>query len=413
MQAVSYAISRHTEGLGSAPILLLKLLQAVGIAALFLTPLAMLLVWPSLPNPFVVAKTIAFRDLVAVAAICAAAYVFGRRAKVSPIVWAFGLLVLVIGIADLAGIDPTTSLRGTSVRLEGYGTPLSYLLYLGSTSSLLDSPALWGRFVAMWALSGLIMAGSGIIQIAGSLAQHIAIPLVWGAAGEHVFLGIYMVFGTLFAVWSADTAKSHAGRTAWLLGAFLCLGILCFAGSRTAIAGLAVGALAVAIGIPKMRMHRWWVVAALVLAFAAANFDNLADRLRQFPVDMASRLTCWHAEKVFISLHPWLGWGQDNLGLVCNVRGTTETWDRAHNLFLQLLVDGGAVALLAWAGFASSIVIALAKIPVRQSAVAVVAIIAYMVALMFEPESIVTAVPFLTFIGWVAWRSMQGEAPHV
>jgi len=400
---VSFAISRRSEAGANTGFFLLKLVQAAGLAFLFMIPLAMILVWPSLPNPFVVAKTWAFRHCVGGAGICAAIYGFGKRARISPVLLSFAIFVAVLGLADVFGKDPWVSFHGTPQRLEGFMTPVSALAYLGALPLLLDNQKAWRLFAGLWTVSAVIAAASGWLQVLSSIVDHTALPLIWGVDGQHVFLGIYMAFGVLFAGWSLGEAETWAGRIASAFVVAACIAVLVFSGSRIAALGLFAG-LVVAIGRSPARLA---AIIGTSAVFCSLNLQIVMDRLHQFPADFARRLDCWHAETVFISLRPWLGWGQDGLGVMCR----DETWDRAHNLFLQALTDGGVVALIAYMGFAASIIWALTKIPLRESSIAVAAIIVYAITMMFEPESITTMVPFLTFTGWIAWRS-QADMRH-
>ncbi len=403
------ATSRRTEPLENVAFLLRGCIQAAGLVCLFAIPMVLLVVWPSLPNEFAVARTIAFRYCAAGAGICASLYVLANRSwRPSPVILCFGLFVAVTGLADLLGVDPARSLHGTPLRMEGFLSPLSGAIYLGAVSVLVDKPALWRGFIAVWTCSAVVAALSGALQATDALLSHQPIPLIWGVDGQHVFLGAYMAFGVLFAAWSFSLADSRTGRALASLAGLLCVAILPLTGSRAAFMGLLAGGAGATFLVLRRVIRPWWFAATLGVMLGFGTLPLIATRLAAIPVDLGTRFTCWHAISVFVGLRPLLGWGQDNLYVVCGA----EVWDRGHNLFLQKMMDGGLVALLAYLGFAASLVLALKNIPLRQSAIAIAALIAYMVMTLFEPEVITTMVPFLTFAGWIAWRSTQGGYAH-
>lgn len=371
---------------------ILSAIRAIGLACLFSVPVAMLVIWPS-AMPFLSGKTSAFRALAGTGALLALLYCIAKPVLIAPSGRLLAAFVVLMAISNVFGVNPARSFSGEQTRMEGFSAIATCLCYFFAVATLVSGNRLWKVFLAIWALSGFAAALSGLLQIWITLGKHADLPRIWGVMGHPVYLGIYLAFGTIFALWSRSLAKWKTSQIAWSLVAAMQIGVLCFTGTRSAGAGLIAAAMVA--GISPHGRKTWGPVLAFGgMALAGAVF--FGDHIFQTSDTLASRLSCWHSEWTFISFRPWFGWGQENLSVVCG----RETTDRAHNLILQLLAWGGVASCAAYLAFLASTLRAAYRVKLNGAHFAIAGIVAYIVMMMFEPEALTTSAAFLTFAGW-------------
>lgn len=369
---------------------LFKLTRIAGQLAILAVPFAMLAVWPHEPNPYLSGKTQMFRVFTAIALGCAALPFAGSKRSVPLPVWLFGAMVACLAISDL--LTPTkAALLGEIWRQNGLLGMVALFSYLLAIVFLEPSENAWKTIIGAWAVSGTILAAAGLYQLATS-----NVPRVYGLTGNPVFLGIALAFGAIFAMWSAYLAETPFWRGVWIGAALFQAAVIFTTGTRSAVAGLLVA------GMLPLAMNGWKRVMVAAVSVTAIGVGLAA---RFFPASMpegvSHRMQCWHIAVVTIAKHPWFGWGQENIRMIC----PPELWDRMHNVFLQTLVDGGVVSLTAYLAFIAAAFYQTLRTP--GSAFVLSILSAYLVMVMFEPEPITTTLPFLTAIGWLATREVQ------
>lgn len=384
-----------STGIEETSDLVAKMVRVVGIASLLAVPIAMLLYDPAAMNAALFAKAVGFRACSAVAFVCASA-LLALRAVPRPglIVWLFAAFIGVTAASDFLSLFPTAAIWGEATRYGGLIGSMFFAAYLLSITVLARSRSTWRMVLAAWVASSVIAGISGIGQ-----------PKVDWLIGTHVFFGAYLAFGVIFALWSASLAWPGSWwRPLALIAAAFDLVMLGMAHSwSAAFALLVAGSVAMwRVGYKRVVLSIPVVAVAMaygVTAMSPATWHAL-DKLRH---GMVFRGNCWGQEVGLIREHPVLGWGQDNVRILCR----PEMWDRAQNIVLQILLDGGIVALVVYAAF---FIVALRKgLRAPGGAYAVAALAAFVVLVGGEPEALTTTVPMLTVMGWIA---TQGGVTH-
>ncbi len=361
----------------------LTLVRSAGAAALFAIPFAMLLVWPRAFNPFLTGKTVIFRDLAGFALLCGAILFAVSQASFSTLVKMFAIFAISLGIADAFATYPVTALWGEPTRQEGLIAVVALLAYLACLPLLIDSERLWRCLIGTWATVGTVIAASGLVQLFGHSADRVT-----GLIGNAVFLGCMTALCGIFALWSASLATSTWERRLWISSAAIQFAAVFATSTRSAALGLMVGAV---LALWKTRW-RW-----PLLAVSGVSIGAILWRHGEFSTSLLYRVNCWGHGISLAASHPWLGWGQDNMQMVC----MPELWDRAHNVLIQTFSEGGIPALLSYSAF---LVVAFVTALRRHAGFALAAVSAYVVMVMFEPDPLTTSLPFLTATGWLASR---------
>ncbi|MEK9168059.1 MAG: O-antigen ligase family protein [Patescibacteria group bacterium] len=364
-----------------------KILRGVLLGGIFLIPFIPFIVPGTFFFPFITGKNFAFRILVeillaawAVLAILVPAY----RPKRSWIAIAIGAFLGVMAVADIFGANFLTSFWSNYERMEGLVALLHLGAYFFVASSVLTTEKLWERLLQTSLGASVIMGGYGIFQLAGTLQIHQGSTRIDGTLGNATYLAVYALFHIFIATFliarhKADLPHSRksesGGWIAWMYGAILLLNLFVLYSTQTrgAILGLIGGAFLTVFLIAifgkenktARKISAGVIVGILVLiglffAFKDSSFVRGSQTLNRFATislteqTTKSRFQIWGLAIEGFKEHPILGWGQDNFILVFNkyydprLYSQEPFFDRAHNVFLDWLIAGGILGLLAY-----------------------------------------------------------------
>ncbi len=360
-----------------------KILRGITIAGVFSLFVVPFVVPNNMFFPFITGKGFLFRVIVE---IMFAAWVLLalRDASVRPrkswILWAFLAFAVVIGVADIFGVNPWKSFWSNFERMEGYITTLHLLMYFLVASCVVSTERLWRRFFEWSVWSSLVMAVYGVFQLTGMITINQGGVRVDGLFGNATYLAIFMVFNIFFALVliARDRRGPSAERRLWKpivygLIALLDFVILYHTATRGSILGLLGGLLLAAILIAlfdkKERRLRIvfgslaGAVIVLVLGFIAvkdASFVRDSPVLSRFAsiswadTQNQARAFIWPMAVKGWEEKPILGWGQENFNYIFNkdydsrMYAQEQWFDHAHNAVLDWLVSGGVLGLLAY-----------------------------------------------------------------
>ena len=369
-------------------------LHSIGVASLFGVPFAMLAVSPA-GEHYLTAKTEIFRAMVVVAIVCALAC---RRVGVTPLLTAMLACCAALFLADVAGLDPLKSLTGSAYRMEGFPMVAALTAYFAALGLL--SARGWRLMLWSWVLVCSIAAVSALYTtFFGEFVGRAE-----GLIRNPDFLAVFLLFGVFFALALRLEAGVRA-RTALDCVEAILLAAIYFCGSRSVFLGLVVGFFVMAaLGASKFAAR-----GAVIGLIAAAGADYFLDRAaivaRLFDLSSDERLVIWRSEWAMVMRHPWLGWGQDAAIIIYNGSGL----DRAHNLVLDVMLSGGAVALAAYGVFFFVAIKTVVASDVLERAVVLGAVAAYLTADMFTFDTITSYVPLASLLGWVNWRCVGSQ----
>jgi len=338
--------------------LLLKVVRA----GLYAVPFLPLYVSPSLLFPYVSGRNFAFRILTELLLVPFAALCWvSKRHRPSPSRLTVVLLAFVasMALADVLGVNPYRSIWSTYQRMDGLLGLIHFVLFfvlLRTAFETLDdwTPFFWlsiaaSSVVALTGLfehgtvlySGIVKRPSGTIGNAGIFAAYLML---------HVFLCFLVLQG------------QRRARLRGFLIASVCLDLLMIyvSGTRAPLLALLIvcPALAVAwygwrrtVALATPRFTRGWVLLAVLGLVSllvlrgiplGQNFTRMTLGTGQSPRRIAWS-TAWHG----IRERVWTGWGQENFSVVWDryYIPAGENFDRAHNVILDSLLDGGLLAL--------------------------------------------------------------------
>lgn len=351
-------------------------LRWTALGALFIIPFLPLYVDGSLFFPFISSKGFAFRILVEIAAaswLLLALTNKEYRPKFSWLLLIYGALVGWMFIADLAAVNPDKAFWSNFERMDGWVTLIHAFLFFVVLSSILTVEKKWRAWwLAVLAASALVVV-HGFLQLLCAGQECVkSFPIHQGGVrvdanlGNAAYLAAYLLFTIAVSVWQGVVSKGVL-RYALLTLAALQVIILFSTATRGAILGfvaaIGLGALLWAFTAGKTgRKVGAGILAGLVVL--VGGFISLKDsdfvrndptltRIASISLETAeTRFTLWEmAWKGFLE-RPVTGWGHEGFIFVFTKHYdpslyAQEPWfDRAHSVYFDWLIYGGAPALL-------------------------------------------------------------------
>lgn len=379
----------------------MKVLRFVCLACLFAIPFVPLVVEPDWLFPFVTGKAFAFRVLVLAALLSFGVLAAGRKAriKVSPQLMIFGALLLVMVAADLLAPSPALALIGNYERMGGF-TELAYLgLFFMIAATMLDG--LWDRYIE-------VLAGAATVVSLGAIAEHFLFPFygirgdISSTLGNPSYLGEYATLGLFFCLYAAKN-----GRT-WLLAAAVQIPAIYLSDSRGALLAVCAGLGLYAYLQSSQFIRRVAVTAILgIVALMILDRNNLL-WVRTAAIANDPRVELWTWAWHGILQRPWLGWGHEGFHYLFAMQGHLiggQPFDRAHNLVLDWLVQGGVFGCAAYLAL-----IGTTAWGVRKEPAFLAFMLAYAVNTFFVFDTLSTYIPLVSVIAFAAQTKLGREA---
>ncbi|RJQ19452.1 MAG: hypothetical protein C4560_06035 [Nitrospiraceae bacterium] len=356
----------------------LKQLYILGIKTLiFIIPFLPLYVSSSSIFQYIEGRNFAFRILVELATVLWLGLVVidkEYRPRNSPLLSSLLIFTLIVGVADLFGVNPYKSFWSNYERMEGYLTILHLLFYFMVTSSILKSPKDRTAFLTAFFIAGAAVA---LYSLHHKLIQGFP-HREYGIIGHPTFLASYMllVIFTGFLLFLNERGKFLKGIIFSTIVLFIYV-IYLTAARGPILAGLS-GVIFFSLfyifgrpNTPNERLHRKLAmsVAALCVLLPAAflifyetpdlpqkfdEFQEAAPRFATATMDesISSRVAAWKVAWEGIKERPFLGWGQENFISVYATGplryGQNLGMDRPHNIVLEWLVNAGIPGLLSY-----------------------------------------------------------------
>lgn len=327
----------------------MKGLRFLALSALFATTIAPIVMSMSFMWPFIEPKALWFRGFVGAAFAVWVVMGFGGRCspRLTSISALFAAVIGLLFIADLRAPLWQIAFFGRSERMEGFFGFCYLFLFLIAASALLDTEKVRRRFVGFHMAISLIVGAIGCWQVWMFWLQGRPEMQIFSTLGNPVYLGQYGVLMCLLALWWTVGA---ARRSLWF-------GVLTIA-MANAMVFLSQGrgatlALLLAMGVLVLTLARGraWALgtlaAAIGLLVLLPALDHSLPRVHRF-IDIGAddpRFAIWEHALEYFRQRPWIGWGNDGMEVA---GGWQYRTDRAHNLFLDWLVQGGVAGLALW-----------------------------------------------------------------
>lgn len=346
-------------------------LKAVVIGGLFAIPLLTLYVENDYFFPFITGKNFWFRiivDVVFAAWAVLALYEVKYRPKISGVVWSFGALLVVMFFANWFGVHPRSSFWSNFERMDGYVSLVHTFLYMLVLGSVLQTKQHWQRLLNVSLVVAFLVALYGLAQYGGFIEGSSRID---SRLGNAAYMAVYMLFHIFIAFWLFVETKKVEQKVAYGALAAMFTFVLIETGTRGTAVGLAVGVMVMSayIGLfgTQFKQYRKYALggaALLVLAVSAfvvgrdsaliQSSPNLARIANISLQDLEIRGIIWGAAWEGVQERPVLGYGQSNFNYVFNkyydprLYAQEQWFDRSHNIFMDWLVTGGFLGLIAY-----------------------------------------------------------------
>ncbi len=415
-------------------------------AIVFLIPLLPLYVSSPLAFPYITGKNFAFRIMVELAAaLWAGLLVSDRRYRPRNSALTLSILTftLVVGLADLLGVNPYKSFWSDYERMEGYITILHLVLYFMIAGSVLRSGREWNTFFGICITASLIAA---LFAFAAPPLSRETSQLAWeygsrisGTLGNPPFLASYLLLSIFLGFILFFNTQRPSIKAFCLLAIIIdCIAIY-FSSSRGAtlagIAGLITLAILYITGKRNMPLKRLFrivfpsvagiliLVLVVFLLFRTSDFVRQDRTLSRFASALSdqsvkNRFTAWKMALNAVKERPVLGWGQENFISLYTVNSVpivdNRRWlDHAHNIVVDWLVNAGILGLLSYLSiFGAAFYItwqAYQKKAVSRNVAFTIgtALAAYFVHNLFTFDTIST---YLLFFGMLAYIDHIGNS---
>lgn len=337
-----------------------------------------MVVCSSLFFPYVVGKALLFRLAVMIAFgawLILALFKKEYRLSFSPIFAGILALLAVMFFADLLGVNPLRSFWSNFERMEGWITLVHLLIYFVVLVGILKTEKLWERFFQTSLGVNLGINFYGIFQLLGWLPALLGTSRLDTTFGNASYLAIYTIFHIFIAtfLWARRYDKKDFVSKFYLFSIILNIFILYHTATRGAILGF-IGALFLVsflwavFGKENKKLRKIGIFSLVGVALFVSLFVLAKDTsfVRNSPVlnrfasisleeqTTKSRFMVWNMAWEGVKERPLLGWGQENFSYVFNkyydpgMYGQEEWFDRTHNVFMDWLIAGGFLGLVAY-----------------------------------------------------------------
>lgn len=361
-------------------------------------------IFGALATPMVVAPTLLtyistfpqamyFRILVEIALVLWAILFFFKRVTLpgsSMILWSTAGFFAILTLASIFGFNPARSLWGTLSRAEGLFTLLHFFSFFLLLISLFRNSAQWQwvlRVIAMISIPiGIvaILQTFGIFTLQGGGCGLEGCTRVNGTFSNTAYYGSYLVMIIFLAIFLAVYEKKRIWQWGFGLLALVNTILLLMTGTRAGWVAVAIGLVFLAIGwfcrLPKEAKRKRIVLLGVVLVISLALLGSylipqfgwvkqgtilttLHDRIDALALSALAgdenRFFVWQIGIQAWKEHPWLGSGLESFAynwerlydpkLYVGEHLVIEPfYNRAHNVWIDLLVNTGVLGLAAY-----------------------------------------------------------------
>jgi len=346
-------------------------LKFFAYAGLFAVPFLTLYVENDYFFPFITGKNFWFRIIVdgtLIAWLLLALYDSQYRPKFSWIMGSFAALLGIMLVANAQGLHPTSSFWSNFERMDGYVSLVHTFLYMVMLGSLFTTKRIWFWFFNTTVAVATYVAGYGLLQYFGYIPGGGRIDSTLGNAA---YMAIYMLFHVFIVGWLFVQSTETWQKVIYALLLPMFIFVLIETGTRGTAVGLVVGVMVLTgyIGLfgTQFKEYRKYAIGGFIFLLIAIggfiagrdsdfvqNQPNLA-RVANISIDdLEIRGIIWGMAWEGVQERPLLGYGQSNFNYVFNENYdprlyAQEQWfDRAHNIFMDWLIAGGFLGLIAY-----------------------------------------------------------------
>lgn len=416
---------------------------AWGVKALiFVIPFLSYWISLSMFFPYITGRNFAFRMLVELALVLWIGLMIidkRYRPRSSLMLWAVAIFTVIVGIANLQGVNPYGSFWSGFERMEGYLMILHLFAYFLIIANVFKTKKDWLTFFNLFVVAGLLVGSYAVLQVLG-LREAIQGGGVRfdGTIGNPTYLAAYLVLVSGLALILFFNAVKRWQKYFYLGVLIFNLIILYFTASRGA-------AIALLVSVPiflllyiflvrdrsaKEKLFKKIAIAGLVslvliplgfLLIKNTKFVKESNVLSRFANlsfverTVRARFYIWQMSWEGFKEKPILGWGQENFMQVFSKNFDPrlydqEPWfDRPHNIILEWLINAGILGFIAYlsmfVAFYAIIISAWRKkkIGVMEGIALAITPLAYFIQNLFVFDNFNTYVLFFALLGYASF----------
>ena len=287
-------------------------------------------------------------------------------------------LIVVVGLADLFGVNPFLSFWSRMERMDGYINLLHLAAFFFVLANVLRARWEWNVIFASFAATAMGQVIYALMQKAGKIPATIGGFRVEGMFGNPTYLAAFLLLAFGFSLVLIIRARQAWQRWVLLAVEALIVVTIYLSATRGVMVGMTVAAVLFAVGFLWMsrggvggaiQRGRKIAIALLVLAVglpallylgrgtAIVRGNETLNRLASISLNdrtTQARMLVWSLAWRGVEERPVLGWGQENFTDVFNkyydpALYNQESWfDRAHNFIFDWLTAAGFAGLLAY-----------------------------------------------------------------
>jgi O-antigen ligase/tetratricopeptide (TPR) repeat protein len=408
--------------------------------------------------PFITGKAIFFRVLVEIAFASWVILAFldaKYRPRINAMTIAVTVFTVVVLIADLLGVNPMRSIMSNFERMEGWITILHLWMFFMAIVHTFgtgeEGRKMWFRFVNTSILVAVYIGWEAFMQWMGWSSASQGGARTEASLGNAAYLAVYMLMHAGLSAYlfienliKRKNLLAHHHKTVFIVREWIYIILTVFFGvivfstaTRGAILGMVGGILLAlflyaVVGNKKehrkiehsaVRANMWRMISAGIIILVIAlgyitwlyrDSDFVKGNLtlqRMTSISSAQytkegRAYVWPmAIKGFME-RPILGWGQENFNYIFNSKYDPKMWgheqwfDRAHSVYLDWMISGGALGLLAYLSLFIVLLVYIWRSDLRTSEKSIFTglVSAYMVHNIFVFDHLASYVTFFVLL---------------
>lgn len=350
----------------------------------YASALVPLVIFSQYMSPFHFGKVVVLRSIVQVMVALYLLLIWRDRSylpKSHPILWAFMAFTAAFTFTSITSVAPMQSFWGTLERMGGLFTFWHYFVFFVITVSVLRTRRDWQVLLDIMIAAGVASAVYGFLQktdwsfILGSGGRQ----RIFGTIGNPALFAGYQILVAYLAFTLSFMQRTAKNRRIWywIAGGTMMLAALSTA-VRGSLVGIAIGTLVGALLWSTLNRSKKAKTVLLTGLSGLVVFIFLAIMLRATPVVQNSpylkRITDFSSSTFTVQTRFWawsaglkgwsenpktilLGWGPENFNIPFSKYfnpkfftgpGAETFFDRAHNMFMEVLVTMGLLGFLAY-----------------------------------------------------------------
>jgi len=397
-------------------------------------PFLPLYISKSIYFPYIAGKNFLFRTIIELASALWLVLIWSeKRYRLRNSIITFSILVftLIVGLADILGVNPYNSFWSNYERMEGYITILHLLLYFCILKSVLKTRNDWTVFLNLCFAAGTLAAMYAIampLVNAPRYAMEYGTRIA-GTLGNPPFLASYLLLIISIGLLLIVRIEGGKIKILYIMAVFLNMSAIYLTSSRGAILAVLIGLVFLSVyNLLKRNNNKdrllkaayiflFIIIGLLTIILNSSKIisnDRTIARFASSFSDTAieTRFEAWKMALEGIKRKPFLGWGQENfisLYTIVPIPFTEgHSWvDRAHNILIDWLVNAGILGLISYLAILGSAVTALIRgiknriIHEDEAVVIIIAIIVYFIHNLFTFDTINTYIIFFALLAYI------------